>query len=130
MDQENSIKYLKALFDQLYPMLKSKYEEKQFLGTAILAVSEIVLNMYHMHHNEAIGSLQKEMSILATARQYHLEICLVELETVVFSPTRPPPIKYTTLGTSENRLTFGVGLEILAEYADLLRNHPRLAERM
>jgi len=129
VDQENSIQYLKALFDQLYPMLKSKYEEKQFLGTAISAVSEIVLNMYHMHYTEAIGSLQEEMSILATARQYHLEICLVELDHVIFSPTRSRSIKYTNVGTPEGRSTFGVGLEMLAAYADLLRIHPRLAER-
>ena len=114
LDQKSSIQYLEAFYGQMAHSLEHHYKNDSTCTIALSALFEVSLNQLSHHRDELPDSVKQEE--LDTTRQYHLECILKDLDNL----TRPG------FNGPERRHSYGVSLECLAGYSDLLAIHPSL----
>ena len=114
LDQKISIEYLQAFYGQMAHSLEHCYKNDSTCTIALSALFEVSLNQLSRHRDELPDSVKQEE--LDTTRQYHLECILNDLDNLNGSGFNEP----------ERRHSYGVNLECLAGYSDLLAIHPNL----
>ena len=114
LDQKSSIQYLQAFYGQMAHSLEHHYKNDSICTIALSALFEVSLNQLSHHRDELPDSVKQEE--LDTTRQYHLECILKDLDNGNGSRFNAP----------DRRHSYGVNLECLAGYSDLLAIHPNL----
>ena len=114
LDQKSSIQYLQAFYGQMAYSLEHHYKNDSTCTIALSALFEVSLNLLSHHRHELPDSVKQQE--LDTTRQYHLECILKDLDNLNGPGFSEP----------ERRHSYGVNLECLAGYSDLLAIHPNL----
>ena len=118
LDQTTSIAYLESLYTYLARLLEHKYKENESCTPAVSAVIGISLNSCSENRERLPEFLKQHLGTLDELRQYHLEIILRSLDNVSLADMVEP----------ERRHYYGIHLECMVGYSDLLMIHPRLGE--
>ena len=116
LDQKSSIQYLQAFYGQMAHSLEHHYKNDSTCTIALSALFEVSLNQLSHHRDELPDSVKQED--LDTTRQYHLECILKDLNNLNEPKFNDP----------ERRHSYGVDLDCLAGYSDLLAIHPNLRD--
>ena len=114
LDQKSSIQYLQAFYGQMAHSLEHHYKNDGICTIALSALFEFALNQLS-HHREDLPDAVKQEELDIT-RQYHLECILKDLDNGNGARCNKP----------ERRHSYGINLECLAGYSDLLAIHPNL----